>query len=122
MVPSDISALLGVAATDSYKKGDALPGRGKDGGPRIAKRGMWRIEAERSEPADLDSQICAILGQLTADLAIWTNLDPTFELDIFCGFFMSEGNEVVALPPATLGALAERRIELVLDIYQPSSD
>ena len=122
LVPSDIGVLMGVAATDSYAKGDVLPGRAKDGGPRIAKQGMWRIEVETNTPADLDSQICSILGQLTTDLAIWTNLDPAFELDLFCGFFMSEGNEVVALPPATLGALAERRIELVLDVYQPCFD
>ncbi|WP_140908423.1 DUF4279 domain-containing protein [Cognatiluteimonas lumbrici] len=122
LVPSEIEGLLGVTATDSYAKGDVLPGRGKDGGPRLARQGMWRIEVERSEPADLDSQIRAILNLLPSDLAIWSSLDPKFQLDLFCGFFMSEGNEVIALPSETLTALADRSIELVLDIYQLSSD
>jgi uncharacterized protein DUF4279 len=122
LVPSEISALLGSAATDFYRKGDALPGRSKDGGPRIAARGMWRTEVDRCTPADLNIQISQILSQLTQDIAVWTNLDPTFELDLFCGFFMSDGNEVVSLPPAILGALAERRIELILGIYRPCSD
>jgi hypothetical protein len=35
---------------------------------------------------------------------------------------MSEGNEGVCISPATLRALAERGIELGIDIYAPSSD
>ena len=83
---------------------------------------MWRIEAGRRGPADLGAQVSHILSQLTADLATWTNLDDSFELDLLCGFFMSDGSEVISLPVEILGALAERRIELVLDVYQPCSD
>lgn len=122
LVPSEISGLLGAEPTAFHAKGDVLVGRSKDGGPRIAKQGMWRFEAGRHEPADVNKQVCEILGRLTQDLGAWNRLGPALELDMFCGYFMSEGNEVLSLPATTLGALAERRIELVLDVYQPPSD
>ena len=41
---------------------------------------------------------------------------------MFCGVFMKSWSDGVRLPAAVLGAMAERRIVLDLDIYRPASD
>jgi hypothetical protein len=81
---------------------------------------MWSLTAEPSEPEGLNGQVAEIIGKLTQDIAVWTGLSERFEIDLFCGLFMQESNEGLSLSPKTLMALADRNIEIGLDIYAPS--
>jgi hypothetical protein len=81
---------------------------------------MWSLTAEPREPEDLDSQVAEIIGKLTQDIEVWTALSERFAIDLFCGLFMQESNEGLSLSPKTLMALADRNIEIGLDIYAPS--
>lgn len=78
---------------------------------------MWARDAAETVPADLDAQVDELLAQLTPDLRIWHELANRFEVDLFCGWFMSRLNEGLQISPRTLLALGERRIVLGLDIY-----
>jgi hypothetical protein len=116
--PDQISALLGCAPSNSYRKGDATYPP-KNLKPR--RYGMWRLGAADCEPESLDSQIVGLLNQVTQDLAIWKQVAALHEVDISCGLFMNESNEELRLSPGTLARLAERGIALDLDIYGPAS-
>ena len=90
LLPGEISRLLGAEPDDARTKGDQLTGC-KTGIVRIAKDGMWRIDATSREPGNLEEQVQEVLSRLTNDLSVWSDLSVRFEIDLFCGLFMEEG-------------------------------
>ena len=78
---------------------------------------MWSLKSEEREPANLDRQIAEILAKVTSDLEIWASLRRNFRLDLFCGLFLHQENEGLAVSPESLFALGERGIQLSLDVY-----
>lgn len=72
-----------------------------------------------SSPEDLDGQIAELLSKLTPDLDMWARIGARFEVDLFCGLFMSNDNQGLSLSVTSLDALSRRGIELSLDIYGP---
>lgn len=115
--PDDISNHLGVQPSFSQKKGEVVVG--KNGREREAKFGMWRLEAPDESPGDLNAQISNILGSLSNNLDTWEYLKDNYEIDLFCGLFMSEEMEGIDISPINLRKLGERHIEIGLDIYAP---
>jgi len=116
LVPQEITSLLGADPTLAHAKGESLIGS-KTGKVRIAKFGMWQMCVSDREPADLDGQIEEIFGKLSADNTVWQMIAEKYRVDLFCGLFLGESNEGIVIHPRSLNALAERRIELQLDIY-----
>jgi len=84
--------------------------------------GLWRLDATDTEPEDVDSQVSEILAKLTSNLEAWSALGKQFRVELFCEWFMDEGNEGLSISPGNLIALGVRGIELQLDIYAPSAD
>lgn len=119
LIPDEVSALLGCSPTHAQRRGDHVPMKH---GERVASFGMWRLAATDTEPENVNSQIGQILEKLTSDLASWRSLAGRFRVNLFCGWFMEEGNEGLSISPSNLVALGERGIELDLDIYAPSAD
>lgn len=119
LLPDDVSALLGCAPTKAWAKGDTLTSHGTS---RTARFGMWSLQAEETEPGDLDAQVTAILSRLTQDEAVWAELGSKYDLDLFCGWFMKYGNEGVTIAPDTMSALGTRGIPLDIDLYGGDSE
>jgi hypothetical protein len=120
LIPESVSAILGAIPTDSYRKGDVkLLRSGKE---LIYKTGMWRRGVPDREPEDLDGQVRELLAGLTSDLTAWRDLSERNKNDLFCSLFMEDSNEGFSLSVSTLSALAERGIELDLDVYAPSKE
>ena len=119
LIPSEISSMLGAEPTVARLKGQEI--RLRSGGTRIALTGQWHLHTSDTEPEDLDGQVAELLGRLTCDLSVWADLSSRFNVDLFCGWFMQQGNEGVEISPATLKALGERGIILGLDIYGPEA-
>ena len=117
LVPTDVSRLLNCNPTSAQKKGDVIVG--KSGLQRTARNGMWSLQSEDQQPENLDGQIEDILGKLTADMEVWQTLARRFRLDLFCGLFMSGGNEGLSISPTALLSLGQRGILLGLDVYGP---
>ncbi|WP_082519508.1 DUF4279 domain-containing protein [Variovorax sp. Root411] len=116
VVPAEITRLLGTSPTAAYAKGDKwdLPSRGG-----VRTSGMWRLDAEVTEPENLGEQIFELLRRTTTDLDVWQALSGRFRVDLFCGWFMSGSNEGVEISPVTMIALGARGIVLSVDIYSP---
>ena len=118
LVPSEISSILGYETSLIQSKGQVFVGK-KSGRERVAKSGMWRVQATNCEPEDLDFQISEIINRLSSDLNAWKSLANRFDIDLFCGLFMEVSNEGMEISPCSLNLLAERGIMLGFDIYAP---
>ena len=115
LIPENITAVLGSTPTKARVKGEVLVCY-STGKVRIAKTGSWRLNADRREPEDLESQIFELLNKLSGDLNVWASLSR-FKPNLFCGIFMGSCNDGLPLSANALLALGERGIALDLDIY-----
>lgn len=115
--PEEISRLLGCAPTRAWPKGHVQVS--KPGREYKKKTGGWLLHASDTEPENLDAQVSELVAKLTSDLGTWAELAQRFQIDLFCGWFMEGTNEGVSVSTKTMRALAERGIELSLDIYGP---
>ena len=121
LIPEDISSVLGCDPTYAQTKGQILIGR-VTGHKRVARFGMWRLEAADHEPENIDAQISELLNKLTQDISIWNSISAEFKIDLFCGLFMDESNEGMEISPSSLKSLGERGIVLSLDIYDGNDE
>ncbi|MEB2843242.1 DUF4279 domain-containing protein [Rhizobiales bacterium RZME27] len=118
--PDQISKVLGVAATNAYRKGDVMPsGKGKKS---VAETGTWQLEADEEFSGELPEQIASLFAALTDDLTVWKDLSARFDGDVLMGLFMAEANEGFSLDPALLGAIAARGLVLEFDVYASEED
>lgn len=117
--PGEVTALLGCEPSLSYRKGELVsPGRSEV----RRKYGMWNLKGADSEPEHFDQQIQSLLEKLTPDAQVWHDLGTRFQVDLFCGYFMTESNQGFSLSLATISALATRRIEPGFDLYAPDPE
>jgi hypothetical protein len=119
--PHEITQALGASPTKAQTKGDKLVGK-KTGNVRIAKFGMWSLQAIDCEPEDINGQIRFIFDQLTDDLAVWKFMASQYKMDLFCGLFMQCWNEGIELSPESLLILGVRGIKIDFDVYGPVGD
>ncbi len=116
--PETIGTLLCCRPDTSATAGGLL--RTASGAGRIARTGLWTRSVARRAPGDLDAQVAELLALATGDLAVWRRLTEEFEAHVFCGLFLEEHNQGLALAPATLFALGARGLGLELDVYAPA--
>jgi hypothetical protein len=117
VMPAELSTLLGATPTRARAKGELM----KPGGQAVARTGLWHLSATDAEPADLDRQVTEILAQLPSDLELWRSLTSRYRVDLFCGWFMKEGDEGLEISAETLSALGDRGIKLGVCLYAPTS-
>ena len=117
LLPEDITARLGAMPSESYRKGDVK--RTRSGREVVRKTGMWLLDVQDKEPEDPDSQIVELFSRLTPELAVWKMLSAQYKIDICCGLFMEKSSAWLRLQGSTLLLLAERGIEMTLDVYGP---
>lgn len=116
--PEEITALFEVEPSLSFCKGNLLSSR--NGKEYRRRTGTWSLSAEVRKPENVAAQVAELLSRLPGDLSLWSTLASRFEIVLFCGLFMDESNEGLSLDAGTLRALAERGIELDLDLYGPA--
>ena len=118
LIPAEITNLLGCEPTHEQTKGQVFTSK-SSGSKRTAKAGIWRLQAKETTPENLDVQIEEIFNKLSSDLDVWESLKTEYDIDLFCGIFMSGSNEGMEISPSSLKLLGERGIKLGLDIYGP---
>ena len=111
--PDEVSRLLGSAPTGSERRGDIIQGRTRS---RTARTGSWRLATEQSTD-DIEEQLVALFGRLTAELTVWQSLTTRFEADVFCGVFHVYQSHHVVFSPRLHRLLADRHLTLILDVY-----
>ncbi|MDQ3423772.1 MAG: DUF4279 domain-containing protein [Actinomycetota bacterium] len=118
--PHEVTESLGCLPTCSHARGELIVRKRLP--PRTASFGLWSLGAPESSPADLDSQVASLVGQLTTDVDVWNHVAANHTVSLFCGWFMKYWNEGATFAPTTLTALGVRSIGLDIDLYGPHGD
>jgi hypothetical protein len=120
LIADEVSRLLGCSPTEAWTKGQVKVSR--SGKELIRKSGAWFLKVSDSEPENIDGQVSELMAQMTSNLEVWATVAQQYDVDLFCGWFMEVSNEGVSVSVHTLSLLAERGIELSLDIYGPDEE
>jgi len=116
--PDHISTFLGCGPTKSERKG--VPASGPSGNARVPKRGRWSltIDSRECSPTDnLEDGMKALLARLRSDPEVWASLTSRYEVDLFCGLFLTSSDRGFTLSPEVSQMLTDRKIEIGFDVY-----
>ena len=116
--PEQLTLLLGCLPTETGNTGEEIVT--KSGNLRKVTKGFWHLEYGDSDEVDLGEKVNLLLGKLTNDLTTWRQVTHEFKAGVFCGLFMDNMNEGFTLSPDLLRKLADRQIEIGIDIYSPA--
>ena len=114
--PDIVTSLLNHQPTKAHKTGDDISSP-KSRRKRIAKTGVWMLEAPTEEPGNINSQATYLLSNLSGDINAWKSISESYRIDLFCGLFMEETNEGIDLEPSVLYEIGKRGILIDFDIY-----
>ena len=118
--PDEVTRALGAVPSFAARRGDR---RGSPGREVIQRTGVWSAQfGGAPREWTLGEAIDALLERLPSDLAVWDALAAKYRLDVFCGVHLEGWNRGIALGPMLLRRLADRHLELSLDIYYVESD
>lgn len=112
--PERLTRMLGVAPTLAKRKGEPAE---RDGATIEQRTGIWSYALPASPEWELGDAIRTLLEQLPSDPALWESLAMEFSTDVFCALFLDAPNRLAILPVETLALLAERRLQLTLDLF-----
>jgi hypothetical protein len=115
--PEVVSSMLGAQPTSACRKDDIFRGKVSE---RVERTGRWLLNMPEKPGESFEPQIEDLLGRLTQDLAVWRELTEKYKADIFCGVWLRNWNRGMGLSPTLMHRLAERGLELGLDIYADS--
>ncbi|MCW8875692.1 MAG: DUF4279 domain-containing protein [Kangiellaceae bacterium] len=121
LIPNEISKLLKCEPSFAYSKGDVKVSK-TTGRKLIRKTGMWQMRSTDAEPENIDSQTLEIFSKLSSENTIWDELSSSYEINLFCGIFLEKSNEGMDISSSTLTLLADRKVQLSLDIYGPDEE
>jgi len=110
--PGAITETLGASPDSACRKGDITHGKRGD---RVEPRGKWVLRIEQ-RGAPLEALINQLLDRLSDDPGVWRDL-AEYSPDLFCGLYLERWNRGCCFSATTLKRLAERGLELGLDIY-----
>jgi Domain of unknown function (DUF4279) len=119
--PEAITALIEVAPTEAFTKGETFGGRHGRVGHRHT--GAWLLSSGLPDTVALADHLREILRRLEPKGdQIRALRDQGYTLDVFCGYFLERYNEQFILPPDVLGRVAALGAALHLDIYSSDAD
>jgi hypothetical protein len=117
LVPEQLTTMLGCYPTRSGKTGEDIVN--KSGTSRKIRKGFWHLEYGESDAVDLEEKVNQLLEKLTGDLEVWQEITQKYKADVFCGLFIDKFNEGFAFSPNIMRKLADRNLEIDIDIYAP---
>ena len=114
LIPEEITALLHVSPTESYRKGDPhrIPGRTRATG----SWDFWTSDMSFHEKF-LDERIDDFLALFPSDPAVWESLSSRYNVVLHVVCFMKTWNREFNFPRALVKKLALHCVDIWFDIY-----
>lgn len=123
ITPERISELLGCAPTHAQRLGDPIL-RADGSVLRLAKFSLWRLKLtpEETDEWDVCEAAKLLLAQVRPDVNVWRGIGLGAEMSLSFGLSMESSNNGFSLDVELLGFLADRGIELDVDVYAEEFD
>jgi uncharacterized protein DUF4279 len=118
LVPDEVTSLLGVAPTQIQEKGKPrVTPNGKH--VRVGQFGRWSLELKPDETDEWDATEAAkiLLSRVPADPTIWRSISSRARVRLSIGVSLESFNQGLSVDPALLRLLADREMQLDLEIY-----
>lgn len=117
--PRAITELLGIAPTDSHRKGDRFPPKAKQ--PAIATSGAWFFSSKgQVNSKDIRRHVDWILERLVGKEKVTNDLKAKgYEIRINCYWASASGHGGPWLMPEQMKQMAEMGVEISFDVYFP---
>lgn len=112
----DISALLGVAASHSYRKGQPVSSRNEK---VLRHESVWLLDSPLADSKDLTSHLEWLLDFIEPRLHVIRSLQTACHVDLFCLFASETGQGSVTLNSSLIGRLAKSGLDLLIDLFPP---
>lgn len=117
--PERITRMLGVNPTIAARKGEDVD---VGGVPSTQRTGIWIYALPASPEWELGDAIDTLLERLPHDPALWESLTAWTAASVVCGLHIHGAATATAdLAPDTLARIAERRLDLRLEICGSSA-
>jgi hypothetical protein len=115
--PEELTALLGVEATSSHRRGERK-------GPRSPpfKKGAWIFSRRFLSAQDSETAILEHLEQLPADQDLWREILTKYEVQVRFGVFQNAWNQGFGLSPEAVQRIGVFGAHVVFDIYCECDD
>jgi len=115
--PDQVSALLGLEATQSGVKGELFSNRHS----AVRRTSFWILQSPLSESLPVEEHLQWLLNLIEPKVEFIGSLAEKWRVDFFCGFSSGNGQGGTIFDPILLRRLAHLGIPLVLDLYPPGA-
>ena len=113
----EITKTLGVEPTTAWNPGERhLLGNGKSGKTRITDWGKWCLKTGRNRNP-VEPKIRKIFQLCTSDLNSWHTIASKYEIWLTIIAYLDNWNRELDLAPDILQLIAERQLQLKVDVY-----
>ena len=116
--PDEITSLLGVSPTQQQEKGKLVSSpNGRRS--RMGRFGRWSLRLQHSETDEWDMAEASklLIGKIPADHAAWKSISSRARVRLSVGLSLETFNQGLSIDPILLRLLADREMQLDIDIY-----
>ena len=119
--PSFLTQQLGVAPTESGRKGEPnLSSR--HGAMSLWETGAWVYRLSMRSDTELGDALDELLAAMPQDATLWEELTSTYAVDVCCGVFLEAGVQGTSIPAEVLAKLGRFGLPLALELHGPSDE
>jgi Domain of unknown function (DUF4279) len=112
-----VTKALGVQPTKAWNAGERHPiGTGSSGRTRIVDYGKWYLSTEH-DGGPIGQKFRDMLSACTKDLDTWRRLNARYKVWFTVTGHLSNWNRELDIPSDVLGLLAERGLQLTVDVF-----
>jgi hypothetical protein len=117
--PEEITKLLGISPTDSYRKGD-VNSKG-----RIKNHGSWSFDTEKisfRSGTSCEDAFLEYLKRLPGSTDLWRDLNRRFKCRVTMVLYMQTWNREFDISTEAMQELVSKNLSLHIDTYLESQD
>ena len=117
--PSFITQQLGIAPTESGRKGEPNESS-RRGAMSLWETGAWVFRLSVRSDTELGDALDELLAAMPQDATLWEELTSTYAVDVYCGVFLEANEQSTTIPADVLARLGRLGLPLVFGLHAPA--
>jgi hypothetical protein len=117
--PSFITQQLGIAPTESGRKGEPNESS-RRGAMSLWETGAWVYRLSVRSDTELGDALDELLAAMPQDATLWEELTSTYAVDVLCGVFLESSAQSTTISADVLARLGRLGLPLAFELHAPS--